>query len=306
MSQPLTIDPLLTYSTFLGGNGTDEGNAIAVDSSGAVYVAGGSYSTNFPTANPVQGSRAGSQDMFVSKLSADGHTLLYSTYLGGTGADTALALALDGSGNIALVGASASSDFPTLNALDSSYGGSCSGSPCNNAIVAELNASGSALRYSTYLGAAGEDQARGVAVDASGKIYATGVITGGLSTLNGYATAPGGGMDAFLVKLDPQQSGSASLLYGSYLGGSSDDEGYGLALDSAGLAYIVGRTASSGFPTKNAAQSSRGGGSDAFLSVIDPASNGSASLRYSTYLVWAEVATTVRQPWRWPARAAWR
>src|SRR6266545_2168322 len=213
-SQPLTIDPVLSYSTFLGGSGSEDSNAITVDSSGNAYVIGGSYSSNFPTQNPVQGSRAGSQDITISKLSADGSTLLYSTFLGDSG----------------------------------------------------------------------EDRAYGVGVDSAGNIYATGVITGGLTILNGYATTPAGASDAFLVKLNPSLSGSASLLYSTYLGGSADEEGNGLALDGSGNVYLTGRTYSSNFPTKNARQTSRAGNADAFVTKLNPNANGSASLLYSTFL----------------------
>src|SRR6266508_3711297 len=284
-SQPLTIDPVLSYSTFLGGSGSEDSNAITVDSTGNAYVIGGSYSSNFPTQNPVQGSRAGSQDITISKLSADGSTLLYSTFLGGSGEDEGRSIALDGSGNIVLAGEAASSNFPTLNALDSSYaGGTCNGEACNDAVVVELNASGSALRYSTYLGSNGDDRAEGVGVDSSGNIYATGVITGGLTILNGYSSTAGGGEDALLVKLNPSLSGSASLLYSTSLGGSVDDEATGLALDSSNNVYITGRTYSSNFPTKNARQSSRAGNADAFVTKLNPSLSGSASLLYSTFL----------------------
>src|SRR6266540_3392491 len=211
--------------------------------------------------------------------------LSYSTFLGGSGKEDSRAIALDGSGNIVLAGEAASSNFPTVNALDNSFGGgTCSGSACYDAVVVELNASGSAIGYSTFLGDNGEDRAYGVGVDSAGNIYATGVITGGLTILNGYATTPAGASDAFLVKLNPSLSGSASLLYSTYLGGSADEEGNGLALDGSGNVYLTGRTYSSNFPTKNARQTSRAGNADAFVTKLNPSANGSASLLYSTVL----------------------
>src|SRR6266540_3296435 len=200
-AQPLTIDPVLSYSTFLGGGGNDEGNAITVDSSGNAYVAGGTFSSNFPTAGPLQGARAGNEDVFVSKVSAAGTTLLYSTYLGGSA----------------------------------------------------------------------EDEAKGVAVDSSGYIYATGYITSttGVTMTNAYDSSQNGGSDALVVKINPALSGSASLLYSTYLGGGADDLGNAIAVDSAGAVYIAGETYSRSttpFPTKNAFQSTKGSGSssDAF------------------------------------------
>jgi len=291
-AQPLTIDPVLSYSTFLGGGGNDEGNAITVDSSGNAYVAGGTFSSNFPTAGPLQGARAGNEDVFVSKVSADGTTLLYSTYLGGSAEDEANALALDGSGNIVLAGETQSTNYPTQNALDNSFGGgSCSGSPCEDVLVTKLNAAGSALLYSTYLGGNGTDEGQGVAVDSSGYIYATGYITSttGVTMTNAYDSSQNGGSDALVVKINPALSGSASLLYSTYLGGGADDLGNAIAVDSAGAVYIAGETYSRSttpFPTKNAFQSTKGSGSssDAFFAKLNPALSGNASLLYSSYL----------------------
>lgn len=153
---PLTIDPVLTYSTFLGGSGADDATAVAVDSQGNAYVAGGTYSSNFPTQGPLQGARAGGQDAFVSKLSPDGSTVLYSTYLGGSGNDEANGIALDSTGNIALTGKTESTNFPkTANAAESTFGGGTlctAGAACSDAFVSKLQANGSALIYSTYLG----------------------------------------------------------------------------------------------------------------------------------------------------------
>jgi|GEM_PF-707572 len=274
-TQPLTIDPVLSYSTFLGGSGNDEGNAITVDSSGNAYVAGGTFSSNFPTAGPLQGTRAGSEDVFVSKVSADGTTLLYSTYLGGSGEDEANAIALDASGNIVLAGETQSTNYPTQNALDTSFGGgTCSGHPCEDAFVTKLNAAGSALLYSTYLGGSGTDEGQAVALDSAGLIYTTGSIasSSGLTLRNAYDSNFNGLTDAFVVVFNPALSGSASLLYSTYLGGSNDDEGDAIAVDSGGAAYLTGITLSSNFPTSaGARQGSYGGGSrDAFVVKIGP------------------------------------
>src|SRR6266545_2981284 len=292
-TQPLTIDPVLSYSTFLGGNVIDEGSGITVDSSGNAYIVGGSYSSNFPTAGALQGTRAGSEDVIVSKVSADGTTLLYSTFLGGSGEDEANALALDASGNIVLAGETASSNFPTQNALDSTFGGgACTGAPCNDAVIVKLNAAGNALLYSTYLGGSGTEEGNGVAVDSSGMIYATGVITSttGVTMTNAYDSSQNGGSDAFVVKLNPALSGNSSLLYSTYLGGGADDQGNAIAVDTAGAVYVGGETYSRSttpFPTQNAFQSTKGSGSsssDAFVTKLNPALSGSASLLYSSYL----------------------
>jgi RHS repeat-associated protein len=291
-SQPLTIDPVLSYSTYLGGSGNDEGNAITVDSSGNAYVAGGTFSSNFPTAGPLQGSRAGSEDVFISKVSADGTTLLYSTYLGGSREDEGNAIALDASGNIIIAGESQSTNYPTQNPLDGTYGGgTCNGDPCEDAIVTKLNAAGSAILYSTYMGGNGTDEGQGVAVDSSGYIYATGFITStsGLTMTNAYDSSFNGVSDALLVKLNPALSGNSSLLYSTYLGGGDEDLGNAIAVGSGGIVTIAGETSSRSttpFPTKNAYQSTKGSGSssDAFVTRLNTTLSGNNSLLYSSYL----------------------
>ncbi|MBI1743495.1 SBBP repeat-containing protein [Candidatus Acetothermia bacterium] len=159
-SKTLVIDPTLVYSTYLGGNGSDIGNAITVDSQGNAYITGATTSTNFPTLNPLQSSSGG---VFVTKLDATGSTLMYSTYLGGNGgSNPGNGIAVDSQGNVYITGATNSTNFPTVNPLQSSFGGglcgkvvliSGKGGDCTDAFVAKLNATGSKLVYSTYLGA---------------------------------------------------------------------------------------------------------------------------------------------------------
>jgi hypothetical protein len=288
-TQPLTIDPVLSFSTYLGGASTDQGNSLALDSAGNAYLTGYTLSNNFPTQNPEQGTRAGSYDAFVTKLSANGQTVLYSTYLGGSGDDRGKGIAVDSAGNILLTGETESTNFPTLNALDSTAGGgTCGSDPCNDIFVTAQTANGSALRYSTYLGGSGDDENSAIAVDSAGNAYVTGLTAGGIPTLNAYQGTFGGGTsDAFMVELNPAASGSASLLYGTYLGGGAADAGNGITVDSAGKVYLTGETSSGGstpFPTKNAYQSTKGSSSDAFVTKLDPTASGSASLLYSTFL----------------------
>jgi len=286
-TQALTIDPVLTYSTYHGGTSTDKANGIAVDSSGNAYITGyTSSSSTFPLQSALDSSYNGNTDAFISKLNASGSALVYSTYLGGSGEDKGNAIALDASGNVVVAGETQSSNFPTHNAFDSSYGGgTCSGAPCEDVFVTKLNAAGSALLYSTYLGGSGNDEGEGVALDSSGNVDVTGATAGGLTTKNAYDSSYNGGVtDAFLTKLNPAASGSSSHLYTTYLGGSGDEQGNAIAVDSSGKAYIAGETYSSGFPTKNAYDSSQNGQSDVFVSKLDPATSGTSSLLYSTFL----------------------
>lgn len=275
---PLVIDPVLIYSTYLGGNDYDEALGIAVDASGAAYVAGYTSSSNFPTSNALQGSNAGGQDVFVAKLTPAGNGLAYATYLGGSSDDYAYGVAVDASGAAYVAGATYSSNFPTTaNALQRTHGGGS-----YDAFVAKISPAGDSLAYATYLGGSGGDRANGIAVDVDGSAY----ITGGTGSPNFPTTAGalqktfGGAWDAFVAKLSP---GGNTLVYSTYLGGSSEDCGNGITVDAAGAAYVTGQASSTNFPTTvNALQRIHGGGySDAFVAKL---TSGGDALVYATYL----------------------
>jgi hypothetical protein len=275
-SQPLVIDPVLSYSTYLGGSASDSGQGIAVDGSGNAYVTGSTSSANFPAASALQSTLAGTVNAFVTKINASGSALVYSTYLGGGNQDFSYGIAVDGSGNAYVTGSTSSTNFPTANALQSTIRGS------TNAFVTEINAGASALVYSTYLGGNASDAGRGIAVDASGNAYVTGDTTSSnFPTADALQPTLAGSENAFVTKLNP--SGSA-LVYSTYLGGNSVDQGFGIALDTMGDAYVTGLTYSPNFPTANALQP-KGGVSedydDAFVTKLNP--SGSAFV-YSTYL----------------------
>jgi len=276
--QALVIDPVLFYSTYLGGSGEDSSPAIAVDALGNAYVTGSTFSPDFPTtAGAFQTSFGeGSFHAFVTKLDPAGSALVYSTYLGGNGADAGYGIAVDTDGNAFVTGNTNSSNFPTtMTAVQSTYGGG----GCCDAFVTKLNAAGAALVYSTYLGGSGDDEGNAIAVDAAGNAYVTGLTdsTDLPTTAGAFQTANAGGFDAFVTKLDPA---GAALVYSTYLGvgGSS-----GIAVDASGNAYVTGSTDSTHFPTTMGAfRTTYGGGiSDAFVTKLDPAG---AALVYSTYL----------------------
>jgi hypothetical protein len=287
------LDPTgssLDYSTYLGGSGTfDFGNAIAVDGTGGAYVTGSTSSTNFPTTvGAYDTTQNGDDDAFVTKLSADGSTLDYSTFLGGNTFDGSSAIALGAGGTVYLGGGTSSTDFPaTAGAFDTSFNGDGDG------FVAKLNAAGSALSYSTFLGGAGsqttgQDTVLGIAVDASGNANVAGRTASATfpTTSDAYDPVIGPLSDAFYTKLNP--TGSA-LLYSTYLGGATggtggSDEARGIALDGAGDAYIVGDTASSDFPvTAGAYDSTLNGSYDAFVAKIG--ASGYARPRSATPLI---------------------
>ncbi len=254
----------LVYSTYLGG-GFDYGSAIAVDALGNAYVMGETASPDFPTTpGAFQTTLAGYyDDVFVSKLNPAGSTLIYSTYLGGSSYEDGGGIAVDASSNAYVTGSTNSHDFPTTpGAFQTIFW------DMSTAFVSKLNATGSALIYSTYLGGSDQDEAWGIAVDSSGNAYVTGA-TGSSdfpTTPGAFQTTPGGREDAFVSKLNANGS---SLLYSTYLGGSDYDAGRGIAVDASGNAYVTGSTWSDSFPTTPGAfQATYGGNMDVFVAKI--------------------------------------
>ncbi len=279
-SQPLIIDPTLAYSTYLGGSNIDVGYGIAVDTDGNAYVTGYTYSTNFPTKNAIQGSNAGYIDVFITKLNAAGSALVYSTYLGGSDLDTGLGIAVDTARNAYVTGWTNSANFPTAHAIQGSFAGGY------DAFITKLNAAGSALAYSTYLGGSAADFGTGIVVGTAGDAYVTGQTNStNFPIKNAIQGSNAGYIDVFITKLNA--AGSA-LAYSTYLGGSSSDQGYGITVNTAGDAYVTGQTNSTNFPTKNAIQSSNAGYIDVFITKLNAA--GSA-LAYSTYLGGSDLDT---------------
>ena len=277
VGEPLIIDPVLTDSTYLGGNGNDRSFAIAVDASGNAYVTGQTSFTGFPTASPFQADGGGGQNAFVTKLNAAGNALVYSTYLGGSDSETGRGIAVDASGSAYVTGSTESTDFPTANPIQPALGGT------GDAFVTKLNAAGNALVYSTYLGGSSFEGGYGIAVDGSGNAYVTGsTFSTDFPTATPLQPATGGGFDAFVTKLNA--AGSA-LVYSTYLGGSSVEGGFGIAVDGSGNAYVTGSTSSADFPTASPIQPTIGGviggDIDAFVTKLNAAGN---ALVYSTYL----------------------
>jgi hypothetical protein len=243
-TRTLVIDPVLVFSTCLGGTKWDSANALAVDYWGNVYLAGRTLSNNFPTQSPIYGYKGitGYDDVFVTKVSASGSALIYSTYLGGSVSEGASGIAVDGYGNAYVAGATASEDFPTRNPLQGILLGYWDG------FVAKINPAGNDLAYCTYLGSSNTDSLHGIAVDLVGNTYVTGYTESG--DFPGTDPPPPtpiypykSGADAFMIKIKPD--GSEILLF-TFLGGSGEDMGNDIAYFQ-GFVYIVGYTGSTDF-----------------------------------------------------------
>ena len=300
-SRSLIIDPALVYSSYLGGSGNDGAFSVAVDSAGNAYVTGGTVSLDFPTtAGVVQSSYGGTGncksatdftcgDIFVTKINATGSAVLWSTYLGGTDKEAAAAIAMDTASNVYVAGNTHSANYPTTaTAFQRVLKGN------TDAIVTKLNSTGSALVYSTYLGGSVKELIFGLALDSSKNAYVAGNTTSSdfPTTAGSFqivcTSCPAG--SAFVSKLN--STGSA-LVYSTFLGGSTASLGAGIAVNSAGNAFVTGETIDTDFPTKNPIQAAFAGGGvacdfgnglvcgDAFVTEFNPA--GSA-LVYSTYL----------------------
>jgi uncharacterized protein (TIGR03437 family) len=279
-SRTLIIDPVVIYSTYLGGSGVDNVLSLTVDREGYVYAIGQTTSPDFPGAGRAP---SGAEDFYVTKLSLDGRTVVFTTVVGGSGTETPRGIAVDSSGSAYVSGRTASSDFPTTEGvMQRVYGGGDF-----DAFITRLRPDGS-LFFSTLLGGSGLDQAWGIAVDSGGFAYTTGrTNSGNFPLARPLQSSLAGDFDAFVTKISPD---GASLVYSTYLGRSQYDNGNGIAVDSAGSAFVQGHTNSLDFPiTPGAAQSRHGGVEvlasgalgDFFVTKLAPEGD---RMAYSTFL----------------------
>src|ERR1022692_561612 len=259
---PLVIDPVVSYSSYVGGIGDSAATAIAADSNGNTYVTGWPDSLNFPLLGPVQGKNAGSVDVFVLKLNGAGNTLLYATYIGGSGADRGYGIAIDGAGEAYVTGTTTSSNFPTHTPIQAGLRGS------RNAFALKLNAAGNGFIFSMYLGGSAQDNGNAIAVDSQGNAY----LTGDTTSSNFPTLGP--------VQATNLNAAGNAFIFSTYLGGSAQDNGNAIAVDSQGNAYLTGDTTSSNFPTLGPVQATNQGQQDAFVAEL----RGTGTLVYSTYL----------------------
>jgi len=284
--QPLVIDPVLVYSTYLGSSAI--GGGIAVDGAGNAYVTGVAYPGPFPVTTGAYSTTNAGGDVFVTKFNPAGTGLIYSTYLGGarrTDFTAGNAIAVDAAGEATIAGFTGAADYPTKNAAQAQCG-SCATGYLHSGFVTRLSATGNALVYSTFLGGEGGDTASGLALDPAGNAYVAGdtnsftfPVKNALFPTNGAPSDTGAGDDGFVTKLDT----GGALVYSTFLGGGTGNSGAtGIAVDAAGDAYVTGHTGASDFPVKNAYQPvKRGSHDNAYVTVLNPSDS---VLVYSTYL----------------------
>ena len=271
----------LLYSTYVGGSRGDYAQSIAVDSSGNVYVTGHTSSSDFPTVNAYDQHYTGEYgDIFIFKLNSAGNELLYSTFIGGSERDAGRSIDIDQAGNTYVIGESASTDFPTVNAYDELLSGN------SDCIILKLNATGNGLLYSTYIGGSSGDSGSNIFLDEMENIIASGSTSSlDFPVVNSFDMTHNGRTDCFLLKMNITNN---TLEYSTYIGGSECDDIYSMAVDALGDIYLTGRTESSDFPTVNAYDSSYNGGGrprwiigDCFVSKFNSSGSG---LLYSTYV----------------------
>ncbi len=266
-SRPLVIDPILSYSALLGGQGLDEAAAVAVDAAGNIYLAGTTASSNFPGTT----GAAAALDVFVAKLDPRGTGLLFAAYIGGSGLDEARGLAIDAEGHAYVVGTTRSSNFPTRAAQQAALAGDADG------FLFKLSTTGAGLVFSTYQGGTQFDEVNGVAVDPARNVYVAGSTRStDLPLVAARQAASGGHMDGFVARY----GAGGALQFATYHGGSGLDTTTAIGVDPAGNATVTGATSSSDFPLLNQARGANAGRVDAFVSRFTP----SGALIFSTYV----------------------
>ena len=278
MDLALVVDPVLVFSTFVGGAKADWGRAIAVDATGHTFVTGQTISTLFPsTTGAYRTSPYGADDVYVLRLAPDGKSLSYATFLGGTSGDTGWGLALDKNGSATVTGTTGSTNFPTTTgAYDTTHNGGG-----QDVFVTRLSPNGAALIYSTFVGGRGREWAWDIVVDSKGDATAVGHTASNdfPATSGAYDTSYNGGNDVFVAKV---AANGKSLVYATYAGGSLDDQAGSVTLGSAEEALVAGNTYSTNFPTTAGAyDTTHNGGQDAFAFALTPTGNG---LKWSTLL----------------------
>jgi len=272
-SKPLIVDPVLSYSTYMGGGGNDFVNTVVVDEGDSIYVSGNTASANFPTLNAYDGTYGGNFDGLLMKFAPGGQTLLFSTFVGGSGTDYHWHMTIDKDHNILACGSTWSADYPTTNAYDSTYNGE------GDVTAIKLASTGDHLVYSTYLGGTSREEAVGLTTDTLGNAYLAGGTWGdGYPTVNAYQTTFGGpDADAFVTEIDP----AGALLFSTYFGGNGWDYAWKAVPDASRRIHVVAETGSNNLPTVGAFDPSYHGGLDVLMFRF---SADGGALQYCSYM----------------------
>lgn len=271
----VTNATVINYSTYLGGNLDDSSCDIDITDNNEALVIGSTGSIDFPTTTGSLSitNNGGATDIFISKLSINGDSLKFSTYLGGSDMDRGFSISIDGNGSSYVTGYTNSIDFPTQNAYDSSYNGN------SDIYLSKISVNGDSLEFSTFFGGSGLDKGYSIILDINDKPYITGrTDSNDFPTQNAFDSSNNGGDDIFISKFSVNLD---SLEFSTYIGGSNSERGYSIKVDDNGNSYITGRTSSIDFPVQNAFDNSHNGGYDAFVLKL---SSFGDSLQYSTYL----------------------
>jgi beta-propeller repeat-containing protein len=286
-AKPLVIDPEIAWSSYLGGSADDTAYAVAVDASGNVYVTGRA-GAGFPTTGGFDNTFGGGDDAFVTKVNAGGTSLAWSSYLGGSDEDAGTGIAVDSADDVYIEGLTASSDFPTVGGFDTAYG-----LGAYDVFVTKVDAAGSGLVWSSYLGGSSADYGNGIAVDSGGNVFVAGMTwSSDFPTIGGFDTTYGSTGDAFVAEVD---AAGSSLVWSSYLGEAGTDDAYGIAVSSPSV-LVAGTTDSSDFPTVGGFGTTYGGSGDGFVTAVD--ANGT-SVVWSSYLGGSDydAAATIKAAW---------
>ena len=273
-ARALVIDPVLVYSTYVGGSGLDQASSLVVGPTGDAYVAGMTSSTNFPIQGSPSSTNGGGQDLFVTKMSLTGNALTYSTYIGGVGTEVANDIAVSGAGTIYITGSTTSINYPVVTpTIAAQVGGT-------DAFLTKLTSAGNAIEFSTYWGSTGFEEGTAVAVDPADNAYIAGNTSApNFPTQTPFQAALAGATDGFMTKFSVAGN---SIVYSTYLGGANDDRIFDMAVADDAAVFVVGSSTSANFPTTpESVQPALAGGRDGFLTHFSLAGN---ALLYSTFI----------------------
>ncbi len=278
----LIIDPVIVYSSFIGGDHDDEANSVAVDKNGIAYITGNTYSDNFPNQNGYK-ETTGQKDVFITKIDTSKtgkNSIVYSSFIGGEHDDEAKAIAVDENGIACITGSTYSNNFPNQNGYKETTNQ-------RDIFITKIDTKQTgknSILYSAFIGGEHDDEAKGIDIDKNGFIYITGYTFSKKdfpfkNSINNYS----GSADAFITKIDTSKTGKNSIVYSTFIGGEHDDKANAIAVDKNGIAYITGSTYSDNFPNQNGYKKTTKQ-RDTFITKINTSKTGKNSILYSAFI----------------------